>query len=352
MSPKSSPNNELGLLRTISYLTYPQITQTMKHITAIILFLLLSYYQGIGQGLESQYSDTDGNFLRLGPPPGGISGSTNLYFGKDKIETFKSGVVFGGLRPTLRLNPVSGNVTIGPTDGDFSTLTIKSYVESNDVTNGVDIRLEGHGRIGTQGSMYIQIDDNNTADEFFSIKDSGWGDLFYVGENGSNYLKGDITIDGDVTVNGSISADLEMKVIEIGCAHFIPNNDEVIEYTFINVIGNTCRLEDSHGSMLGAFSLPHNAIVNKVELLYYDNSSSDIEFWLYSYNSTSYNASGLTQHILYDSSSSDDVIRKASFENLNFQVDNIDRSYHMGVESSDWGLDKVEFRAVKIYYME
>ncbi len=144
------------------------------------------------QGLVSQYDDGSGNYLRLGLNGSIAFPNTNLYVGVDKIETYKLSLVNPApIRPTLHLNPVSGHVTIGPTEEDFATLTIRSF---NEATNPIDLRLEGHGRISSQGSFYFQLDDNNNANEYFSVKGSAFNDLFWIGENGFNYMKGNLSI--------------------------------------------------------------------------------------------------------------------------------------------------------------
>lgn len=162
-----------------------------KTIFMLIPFFLISVMMS-AQGLVSQFDDSNGNYLRLGLNGNLISPKTNLYLGVDKIETYRLSLVNPApIRPTLHLNPVSGNVTIGATDGDFAALTIRSFDEAS---NPTDLRLEGQGRISSQGSLYVHLDDNNNANEYFSVKGSAFNDLFWIGENGFNYMRGNLSI--------------------------------------------------------------------------------------------------------------------------------------------------------------
>jgi len=292
----------------------------------------------IAQGLISEYADGDGSYLRLGPPPTLFSIPINLNFGKNSIFT-SGGSIQAFKRPTLQLNPINGSVTIGNTESDNAALTIKSFSEAN---NTLDLRLEGDGRMGIQRSMYIDLDDDNNEDSYFLIRDSEKANLFYVGETGDSYLKGDITITGDINLNGSIKGVEEMEIIS-GAA-FDPQGSSK-DVTKINTI---VYLDEDTGALEANISLPHNAVVTKVQLIYLDNSENDIVVEFSSLLNLSHDYP--TNHIKWDSSDESPDWRIVTIDNLNIVIDNVNRVYRAKLFSYDWGFETIEFRALKIYY--
>lgn len=292
------------------------------------------------QGLTSNYSDANGAYLRLGPKPTQFSIPVNLNFSGNSIFT-SGGPITAFRRPTLKLNPINGNVTIGSTESDFAGLTIRSASENQ---NNVDLRLEGHGHIGIQSSMFIQLDDDADENAFFLIRDSEMNNLFTVGENGTSYLKGDFIIDGDVKVNGSVKGIEEISVFTA--------NSFVVDRGFsaIRTYGDLWFSEDI-ASAHANVSLPHNARITKIEVIYKDNSNSDIEVSLRSVaDLESSVVLSPTNLFAWDSSDSSQFMRKAAVNNLDIVIDNVNNNYRLYIYSDDWGGSTIIFRSVKIYY--
>lgn len=161
------------------------------------LSLFMISFQLIGQGLISEQENDDGHLLRIGS---GFIGK-KMTFTNQTIQADQFFLTFPGdplpPPPVLKLNPEAGPVTIGNTDGDLAKLTIQS---DDEIAGHTDLRLKGHGTVSTQGSFFFTIDDNNNANEYFSIKNSTGGDLFWIGENGFNYMSGNLAI-GDQIIN-------------------------------------------------------------------------------------------------------------------------------------------------------
>lgn len=162
----------------------------MKKITSISFFCFFLMYTAFGQGVVAQQADASGYYARLGIT-GGIAART-LNLGSSRIETWSTFFP----PPTLTINQNGGNVTIGDTDAETAKLTVRANNESQ-----IDLRLEGEGIVSTQGSFYFYVDDNNNAQEYFSVKSGGTGkDLFWIGEDGFNFMNGHLAIGEPVAV--------------------------------------------------------------------------------------------------------------------------------------------------------
>ena len=290
------------------------------------------------QGLISQSADSNGNYLRVGPR-GNLFNPNPLMLnlGHNSIST--EGGLFGFLRkPTLKLNPESGNVTIGATQSDVAGLSIRAF---NEAAGGVDLRLEGEGRVGIQSSMFIQLDDDNNENAYFLIRDGENKNIFTVGETGQSYLKGDITITGDIKLNGRITGNEEMEIIS-GASFQGAYDSEVA------ILRSDTWVINGHAHLRANLNLPNNAKITKIDILYLDNSPDDIDVEISSIANLS--NSFHTDHFQWDSSNSSSNIRQATIDNLNFTIDNLNRVYFVKLYSRDWGRDAVKFRAIKIYY--
>jgi len=143
-----------------------------------------------GQGLISEHIDDNGYYARFGTT--GIV-SSRLMLNQNTIQPERNILLLPGTVPPpllLRINPEAGNVTIGDTDAQNAKLTLRADNESQ-----TDLRIEGDGIVSTQGSFYFYVDDNNNANEYFSIKSGGSGeDLFWIGENDDSFLNGNLAI--------------------------------------------------------------------------------------------------------------------------------------------------------------
>lgn len=161
----------------------------MKKITSVLCLYFLLLNLNYSQGVISQFADGNGYYAKFGSPNGILAKYVNI--GSTTIQT--SGLF--NPPPSLKINQDGGNVTIGNTDADNAKLTVRADNESQ-----VDIRVEGTGIVSTQGSFYFQVDDNNNANEYFVVESGGSGeDLFWIGENGFNFLRGNLAIGDPIT---------------------------------------------------------------------------------------------------------------------------------------------------------
>lgn len=170
----------------------------MKQIKSLLFLILILGISSLnGQGLVSHHSNDDGTFLQLGA----VFIGKKMLFTNQKIQTTQLSVTFPGgppITPTsLQLNPDSGAVTIGDTENQDAKLTIRA---DDEVGNQPDLHLEGTGIVTAEKSFFFKIDENNDADEYFAIENSVGDDLFWIAENGYNYMRGNLAI-GDQIIN-------------------------------------------------------------------------------------------------------------------------------------------------------
>jgi hypothetical protein len=240
----------------------------MEKITWSLILIFFGCLPSVaGQGIISQYMDQNGYFGRFGLNQ--ISGQ--LLIGDERIQTDKLIIGIPGVppapAPTLRLNPLSGNVSIGSTVVDMGALTIRSHEESLSTR---DLQFESNGNVGSEGSIFFQLDDDNNENASFRIKGSDFkNDLFFVGEHGSSFFNTDLTIFGKVIAENLRTSDIytigfsDVEVLD-------QYGDEL--YASINgyVYGDN---DDAFSSpQLGAaVNLPHQATISKIEILFKDN---------------------------------------------------------------------------------
>ena len=298
----------------------------------------------LGQGLISELSDTKGYLARLGSK--GLN-KTHLLLGNNKIQTNALRLSILGQpippAPTLHLNPVSGKVTIGNTYGDSGALTIRSFSDSEETR---DLQFENHGNIGTEGSLFINLDDDNNANEFFTIKNSKGTNIFRVGENGSNFLLGNLVVAGQI-----VSTNVRVNdIFTIGYSDVEALNqygDELFVHHDGLVYGD--NNDNFISAQLGAsINLPHNASITKVEVYYRDHDDEGYFcVGLYSMDNLS-----STKNLLWEQCSSAEFSstywQKWS-HNINVPIDNLNKIYAVEFVGRNYG-ETLGFRQMKIYF--
>ena len=314
-------------------------TSTKFQMKTIITYsLLLGFsFSLYSQSMILENADINGYFLTIGSE----SNKTNslpysLNFSPNSIST--DGIGFGALKkPTLKLNPISGNVTIGRTLSDIAALNIRALDESR---GGLDLRLEGDGHIASENSMFIQLDDDNNDDSYFRIRDSKMNNLFTVGETGQSTFSGDLTVTGDINLLGSINGSDGMEIIS-GRAFEGASSLEKSIYL------GTITFADSLAEVTANINIPHNATITKVKIIYYDNSDSDIAVGIRSLDDS---ITTLTSHFNWTSPGTHHNSRTVTIDNLNIAIDNLNNIYYVNLESDDWGQNTIRFTAIKIFY--
>ncbi len=315
--------------------------------TRILVGLLLSLglvSNSISQGISSQLADDQGYFGQFGKT--GLN-MNYLCIGADRIQTAKNVVVLPGgsiPRPTLRLNPIGGKVTIGGGITDpAGTLTILSHLDNNAAR---DIHFKNQGNIGSDGSIYVVLDQDNNGDDFFSVKGSEFDDdLFWVGENGRAYLKGDLVVDGKITSKSSDILTIGFLDVEV----FNESGDELYTELEGYVYGYSDYLVPGAFPTLGAaVNLPHRARITKIEVIFKDNNPEE---WFGVYFISLSDVSDSKRTLYRQSSTAEfaDPNWQKWSQDLDVPVDNANRLYYVDFSSSDWG-EEIFLRQVKIYY--
>ena len=87
-----------------------------------------------------------------------------------------------------------GRVAIGSTSGNLAALNVQAIDDFDQ-----DIRLKGQGRISSQGSIALWLDDNNNSstDDAFEIRSGADVTVFEVFENGDVYVRGSMVHSSD-----------------------------------------------------------------------------------------------------------------------------------------------------------
>lgn len=168
--------------------------------------MILPFFINAQIGLKSM-SNESGTYLQLSS--GGLF-SSDLNAGTNFINTADG---LSGPNVLRLQNDGLGNVTIGVTDvigtnNNDPMLTVRA---SND--NLMDVRLEGNGRIATQGSMNFYLDDNNNAFESFNVIESSGGfSLMKISEDLNHFILGNVSI-GSTTQAAGYHLSVDGKAI-------------------------------------------------------------------------------------------------------------------------------------------
>lgn len=320
--------------------------QVMKHHLFVSLLLLLLGWSPyvMGQGIISQYNDHKGYFGRFGSS----ARAGQLLIGDDKIQTDKLIITTPGSppvpSPTLRLNPFNGNVSVGNAISNKGVLNVRSHQESISTR---DIQLESNGNIGSEGSLFFQLDDDDNELASFRVKGSDFkNDLLFIGENGVSFFTTDLVIFGEITANNIKSNDIftigfsDVEVLgQFGDELFASENGFVY--------GDNDDIFTS--PQLGAaVNLPHQAKITKIEILFKDNISDEG----FCAKLLEIDNLAITDSELFSRCTS------ASFASSSWQkwsnsvdvtINNADKLYFFTFESGSWG-DKIHLRQVKIYF--
>ena len=303
----------------------------MKIIKCIVWISLLTSQLAFSQGVVSQFTDAKGYYARFGAI--GLNQS-HLLIGNHRIQTNKISIGLPGapppISPTLKLNPLGGNITMGNTITDFAALTIRSFNESY---LSKDIHFEGDGRIVTDGKLYFQIDsDNNEGGQIYFYNHNET--LFRINEVGNSYLKGNFHVDGKITADNVKSSDIHT----IGFSDVEALNDFGDElYTSSNGYAYGDNATGFYMYQLGAaLNLPHQAKITKIEVIYKDNNN-EYEFGIELRKINNFSNSHTT---IYNRSTTDSY-SSSSWQkfsnNVDIDIDNNNSIYYFAVVSGDWG---------------
>ncbi len=260
------------MLRIESWILIRRLKKYMKIRILVGLLLSLGFVSNsISQGISSQLADGQGYF--------GLFGQTGLNMnylriGADRIQTAKNVVVLPGgsiPRPALRLNPIGGQVTIGGGITDpAGTLTILSPLDNNATR---DIHFNNQGNVGSDGSIYMVLDQDNNGDDFFSVKGSDFDDdLFWVGENGHAYLKGDLVVEGKVS-----SSNIRGKQIAtVGFTDFEAYRDYGDElYLGADQAARSSASGLRPRHLAASLKIPHGSRITRIEVVFIDDDPEE-----------------------------------------------------------------------------
>ena len=185
----------------------------MKHILIGFILILFTTNLISQVGLESIQED-GGVYLRLKSVTQFPIIPSTMDFGVNFINTSDRFVAPNALRLQSDGN---GNVTIGDTDatGNGTTDARLTIQASNE--DLMDLRLEGQGKISTQASLSIYLDDNdNSSSESFLVRSSDNSTIMKISENNNHYILGNMAIGSTTNAAGyKLSVDGKMAAEEV-----------------------------------------------------------------------------------------------------------------------------------------
>ena len=247
----------------------------------------------------------------------GKYGEGQLALGKNFIETLEGPLTF---------MPGSAKLAIGPVAGTPAKLNLQALDDDN-----ADLRLIGSHVMSSDGWFVFQLDDDNNSNAFFSVKGGDYNnDLFWIGENGNNYLNGDLTVKGRIRETAekiAIINFLDFEVIGI-------NGESVYGDRLVNGFTYT-SLTHILGNPLGAamaasIDIPDQSTITGVTIYYRD---SDEDGYL-GFNLVQANSS---QNLFESSKTTGNGLGQNSGRiDVNVPVNYKDNRYRIDATSSNW----------------
>ena len=185
----------------------------MKSNLIFLALIVLSSAVYSQVGLES-IQEEGGVYLRLKSVTQFPSIPSTMNFGVDFINTSDRFVAPNVLRLQ---SDGQGNVTIGDTDATGTGVADARLTIQASNEDLMDLRLEGQGKISTQGSLSIYLDDNdNSSSESFVVRNSDNTSIMKISENNNHYILGNMAIGSTTNATGfKLSVDGKMAAEEV-----------------------------------------------------------------------------------------------------------------------------------------